>query len=133
MKKYLIDNNLPPGLAVAIRALGERGPEVHAVRELFPGIKEPGDTPDLVWLKQCIDEGDWVIITEDLYPKSPHEAEAWRHRNLTVFRLESGWGDLDVWEKSHRLLKWWPKLVETAENKRPQTWRVPVKSMKLRR
>jgi len=129
--RYLIDNNLPPGLAAALSALDGRR-EVVALRDKFPGDKVPGDTKDVDWLPKLIAEGDWVVITQDL-PKGEHEARLWLESGLTVFFLEKGWKTIELWEKASKLVKWWPKFYATAEGIAPgQQYAVPVKSPVLR-
>ena len=131
--KYLIDNNLPPGLAIALHALDPKKRIVEAQRNKFPGYKAPGDVPDTDWLPTLITEGNWVIVTQD-HAKTEHELRLWHDQTLTVFFLEKGWEHIPLWEKASKLVKWWPTICDTAEKIEPGgSYWIPAKSWVLRR
>lgn len=126
---FFIDNNLPPALAHALDALSKReGHHVHAKRDKFPP-----NTPDVEWLGELAREGDWVILSEDRnILRKPHELAARMESGLTAFFLEKGWSSLNFWTTSAKLVQWWPKIMEQAENVASQVaYRVPVKGAKL--
>ncbi|MBI4582212.1 MAG: hypothetical protein HY718_21125 [Planctomycetes bacterium] len=121
--KFFFDNNLPPRLAQAIQALmGEE----HVVRRLKEGF--PADTSDADWLNTLGSEGGWVVICGD--PKilrRPHELRVLRDARLLSFFLKPGWTNLDFWVQAHKLVHWWPVIMETAKRVAPPAcFLVPV-------
>ena len=60
--KYLIDNNLPPALAHAIRELStvRDNTEVYALKDKFPPA-----TKDIDWITALSEDNDWVVISQD--------------------------------------------------------------------
>lgn len=107
--KFLIDNNLPPALAHALRELSK--PEnhvVHHLKDLFSA-----DTPDIDWINSLSKEGGWVVVTHDNLNKGL-EREALRRAGLLVFFLDKSWKDHKFWDKAQNLIKWWPRIIEQA-------------------
>lgn len=107
--KFLVDNNLPPALAHALRELSK--PENHEVFHLKDRF--PADTPDTVWIGSLSEEGGWIVVTHDNLNKGL-EREALRQAGLLVFFLDKSWKDHKFWEKAHNLVKWWPRIIEQA-------------------
>ena len=110
--KYLIDNNLPPALAHAIRELStiRDNTEVYALKDKFPPA-----TKDIDWITALSEDNDWVVISQDRFKKGNEEKEALRRSGLTVFFLEKQWSKKKYWEKSHNLVRWWPAIMDHAE------------------
>ena len=107
--KFLIDNNLPPALAHALRELSK--PENHEVLHLKDRFA--ADTPDTDWINSLSQEGGWIVVTHDNLNKGL-EREALRRAGLLVFFLDKSWKDHKFWEKAHNLVKWWPRIIELA-------------------
>lgn len=107
--KFLVDNNLPPALAHALRELSK--PENHEVFHLKDRFA--ADTPDTVWIGSLSEEGGWIVVTHDNLNKGL-EREALRQAGLLVFFLDKSWKDHKFWEKAHNLVKWWPRIIEQA-------------------
>jgi hypothetical protein len=107
--KFLVDNNLPPALAHALRELSK--PENHEVLHLKDRFD--ADTPDTDWIKSLSVEGGWIVVTHDNLNKGL-EREALRQAGLLVFFLDKSWADHKFWEKAHNLVKWWPRIIEQA-------------------
>lgn len=60
--RLFIDNNLPPGWAVALNALFQpHGDHVEHLRDRFPGA-----ATDAAWIKALGGEGDWVVLSGDI-------------------------------------------------------------------
>ena len=80
--KYLIDNNLPPALAHAIRELStiRDNTEVYALKDKFPS-----DTKDIDWINALSGGKDWVVISQDRFKKGNEEKEALRRSGLNSF------------------------------------------------
>ncbi len=122
---YFLDNCLPPKWSVVLNALAEgEGYKIVHLREKF---KE--NAKDVDWLKVLGDEGDWVVVSADLrIRRAPQEREAWREAKLTTFLLHERWSDHTLWEKSWRIVQWWPRIVEQAKGVEPgATFVVPPK------
>lgn len=111
--KLLLDNNLPPALARALHQLTirewENRHQVHALRDRFPE-----NTPDTEWIAALSEEGGWVVITHDRLSKGL-EREALKRAGLKVFLLDKSWKNHRFWEKSVRLARWWPRIIEQAD------------------
>lgn len=107
--KFLVDNNLPPALAHALRELSK--PENHEVFHLKDRFA--ADTPDSVWINSLSEEGGWIVVTHDNLNKGL-EREALRQAGLLVFFLDKSWKDHKFWEKAHNLVKWWPRIIDQA-------------------
>lgn len=112
--RYLLDNTLSYRIAQALNALvGHEGHEVRALREIFPEGSE-----DEEWLPALVEQGDWVVITNDLAKKDKNR-EIWMRSGLTTFFLQKAWstGGYQLTDISYRLLKYWPQIVHKASTK----------------
>ena len=108
--KFLIDNNLPPGLASALNELASPfGDTVVHLRRKFAE-----DVADIQWMSALSDEGGWAAVTQDRLSRNPAERAVLRKTNLTAFILARGWGSLEYWEKAWRLVRWWPSIAKVA-------------------
>jgi len=108
---FLFDNNLPPGLAHAIRELCAGEPGVNKVCHLTD-LFAPS-TPDLAWISG-LGKG-WYVISLDKFTKSRGaEREALRRAGHTVYVLDSQWSSHSFWAKSAQLVLWWPQVLEHA-------------------
>lgn len=107
--KFLLDNNLPPALAHALRELSK--PDNHEVQHLKDRFA--ADTQDTDWINSLSKEGGWIVITHDNLNKGL-EREALRRAGLLIFFLDKSWTNHSFWEKAHNLVKWWPRIIEQA-------------------
>ena len=127
--KFFLDNNLSPRFAQALQALeGDGGHEVVHLRSKFSG-----DAKDVAWIRSLASEGNWVIISGDMrISQREFEREAWLNSGLTAFFFAKGWTNIKFWDQAWRLIKWWPAIVEQAQNICPGAgFVVPLKSAKL--
>lgn len=108
--KFFIDNNLPPKIAKALDELCKGEHSVEHLRSRFPAM-----TSDVEWIEALASEGDWVVITQDRLRKGDQEKEAVRRSGLVVFVLDKQWAKLTFWEKAHRLVQWWPPIIDQSE------------------
>jgi len=102
--KCLFDNMLSPRLSRALNALeSEYGmPVVHLKEKFKP------NTPDVEWIKQLAEEGDWFVITKDTgIRKNPNERRVWKESGLSIVFLERSLAEMDFWELSWRLVRYW--------------------------
>lgn len=121
--KFLVDNNLSPALAKALNELSAAEPhEIVHLREHFPH-----DTADHVWIGELGKQGGWSIVSQDRLFKGSLEKEALRRAGLTAFILQRAWTRLRHWEKSWRLVRWWPSIVEISERVDGGAFEVPVR------
>jgi hypothetical protein len=109
--KVFIDNNLSPYLARALHTLLEpEGDQATHLTDRFPP-----DTEDRAWIDALAAEGGWVVISADRrIHRNRLEREAWRRSRLVVFFLSPQWRRLRNIEIAWRLLRWWPRIEETA-------------------
>ena len=111
---FLLDHNLPPSWA---RGLGEFSKdkfefEVHvfSLREKFSP-----NTPDVTWLTELGNQGDWVVVSGDFFRKGKSERELIRKFGLNVFVLGKAWHDKHpFWARTAQLVHWWPRIVGQA-------------------
>lgn len=107
--KFLLDNNLPPALAHALRELSKSdNHDVFHLKDRFSAA-----TSDAIWINSLSQEGGWIVVTHDNLNKGL-EREALRRAGLLVFFLDRSWTDHKFWEKAHNLVRWWPRIVEQA-------------------
>jgi hypothetical protein len=73
------------------------------------------DVADVDWIKKLGEDGDWIIISGDVrITRNVHEREAWKTSGLTAFFLPKQWSTHGMWEKTWRIVRWWPLVVEQA-------------------
>ena len=109
---YLFDHNLPPSWARALDALSNNKFEPGAVGDVVAlRDKFPTNTTDAEWLKTLKDEGNWTVISGDTFRKNNAEKELVRSRGLNIFVLPKVWQSQQHWERTARLIEWWPKIV----------------------
>lgn len=118
---YFLDNTLPPRLARALNVLVEDASrsriEDHV---LHLTEKFPPDTPDIDWINQLADAGDWVIIRGDVrIMRNAHERRAWQQSRLTAFFLKKGWSQQRFWLQAATLVRWWPDIMLQARKVAP--------------
>jgi hypothetical protein len=108
--KFFVDNCLPPRWGPALTALSDPGKfQVVHLRQKFNA-----DISDIDWISALASEGGWTILSGDLrITKLRHEREAWLASGLTAFFLVKGW-DFDFWEKTSRIVRWWPRILEQS-------------------
>ncbi|RCK30233.1 hypothetical protein TH9_19550 [Thalassospira xiamenensis] len=111
---FLFDENMPPKLARAIIELSKGdNHQILLIRDEFGA-----GTSDVSWMTQAhVKYGpDVVAITCDHYiRKRPHEILAFKQNDLRAFILPKLFNQYKYWDKSAFLVRWWPKIVETAE------------------
>jgi hypothetical protein len=120
--RFLFDANLPPDLAHAIRDLCRGDPAVREIIHLSDKFK--GDTPDLTWIPRLGD--GWYIVSIDKFAKSRgQEREALRRAGHTVYVLDPQWSSHSFWQKSARMVLWWPQVLEHAKLTQGGSYRIP--------
>lgn len=125
--RFFFDNTTSSRFVAALRQL-ERDHETRHLSELFRV-----DTPDEEWISKLAEQGDWIVISGDLrITRNPGQRKAWLESGLVAFFLAPGWANLQLWDHSWRLLKWWPAIVLQASRIRaPAGFIVPVSASKL--
>lgn len=113
---FLLDNNLPPAYARALQALSKAEWDgAHTVIHLKDRFAQ--NTPDETWINALANEDYWTVITHDQLNKGL-EREVLRRAGLIVFMLDKSWKDHKFWDKSHQIIRWWPRIVDQAEGMR---------------
>jgi len=101
---FLFDHNLPPSWARAFDALSLKQFDAGAVGSVVAlRDKFPTNTTDAEWLKALRDEGNWTVISCDLFRKSKAEKELVRSSGLSIFVLPKGWQNHQHWARTARL------------------------------
>lgn len=112
--RFFFDNNLSPKIVKALQAL-QPDVQLSHLRDKFSP-----DTLDDVWIQALAAEGQWIIISGDVrIAKNSALRRVWLESDLVTFFLASGWMSLTIWDSAWRLIKWWPRIIDTAENFRP--------------
>ena len=111
--RFFFDENTPLKLVKAIRELDKDNEVIHC-RE-----KWGASTPDKDWMKALGNDGDWIVISNDLnISKQNLEYEAWKESGLTIYFLRKGWNSFHLWEKAWRFVKVWPELIYHGKQNR---------------
>lgn len=110
-----------------LRLLREDAPYevVHLASDLgFRGVADED------WFGRLDPNEQWVILTHDLQiKKRPQELAAWREQGHIVFFLAKGWSLTTFNERVSMLVRWWPTIVNTAENaQRGDGFQIPFRS-----
>lgn len=126
---FLFDHNLPPSWARALDALSNNKFEPGAVGDVV-ALKDKflPNTTDAEWLKTLKDEGNWTVISGDSFRRNKAEKELVRSRGLNIFVLPKSWQSQQHWERTARLIEWWPKIVMQANTVDKAYLEIPWKS-----
>jgi len=117
-----LDENLPPALARALHCLAED--DGHSVIHVTTVI--PRGTPDVNLLRETSELGIHVHITQDHHYRRPDERDTIATLSMAIFVLAKGWQDQLYFDKAARLIQWWPRIIEQAEQARlPAIFLVP--------
>lgn len=110
--KFFFDNTISPFLAEAIDLLQDRQHPITPLRNKFSP-----DTPDESWLPVLGKEGQWIIISGDInITRNPQRKKILKDTGLSAFILFREYNRMGIWEQSWRLIRWWPRLVQTTEH-----------------
>ena len=101
----LLDENLPPCVALALRSLKEKA--VHVVDSDGPGR----GTTDLELFRWLRGQGDeWCLVTRDLrQSKNPQELHAMKSHQLGVFQIQAR-RDLTVFGMGELIVRNWRSM-----------------------
>lgn len=126
---FLFDHNLPPSWARALDALSDNKFDAGAVGHVVAlRDKFPTNTTDAEWLKALKDEGNWTVLSGDSFRKNKAEKELVRSRGLNIFVLPKAWQSQQHWDRTARLIEWWPKIVMQANTVDKAYLEIPWKS-----
>lgn len=103
--------------------------EIESAVDYTPKPDEPDyvSNNDVPWLTRFARGGGQVVISGDTeMVEVPHELEALRRGNFTVFLFERKWNQWSFYEKTSLLLFHWPLILSKIKNaKRPRFWCIP--------
>lgn len=108
--KFLLDHNLSFRYAKVLDALSQQ----EDIRVFHLTERFAADTDDAVWIEALAEEGNWCIVSQDVFRKNDLEKEALRRCGLTVFSLERNWNHQPFWVKATQLVRWWPIIIKQA-------------------
>lgn len=120
--RFLVDNNIGPGVAKGMRCFGE---DVDHLRKHF---RE--DAPDPEWLAEAGRRGWCVLTRDDRIRSRPNELAAVKQHAVGLFVLAGK--NRTRCEIIQQLIRNWPQIKEHARNhSRPFVFKVPPKGAKL--
>lgn len=128
--KLFIDNNLPPGWAIALTALfGAHGNQIEHLRDRFAR-----STNDADWIKALGREGDWVVLSGDFrIAKQRLSRELFIGAGLIGFFF----APKSEKERAHlrfaRLLQLWTSIEAHARDTQKGCFQLPPSGHKFRR
>jgi len=109
--KFFFDNNLAAKIAKGLNGFVSPDHQVVHLREQFAA-----NTDDTVWMTQLAKQEGWIIITADVrIGKNPHEVEAWKQAEHTIFFLKPGWLKMTFWDQAQKFVKCFPEIIKKAE------------------
>ena len=119
---YLLDENLPYRLAVAIDALHNRdnpGSPVLSVRDRgWAGYSDPQ------WISRLAQSSEnWSILTRD---RMRSELDMLNQPNLTWVILNRAWNRMTYWDVAWKLIKAWPEIAEHTNANPSRIYRLRV-------
>jgi hypothetical protein len=108
--KVVLDENMSPALARALRELFTGQHDIIHVRERFGQ-----GTTDVTWIRTLSSEGRWVVISGDRrITRSKLESAAFRSSQLVGFFLSKGLHKAPVRKQMERLLALWDRIEQQA-------------------
>jgi PIN like domain len=109
--KLLLDNNLSPRIARALRELFVDDHSVVALRDKFST-----SVSDLEWITALDAETGWAVVTKDLRIRTrPHERAALDRSRIVYFFLSGSWSKYGVEETTARLIRLVPKMAAQTD------------------
>ena len=118
----MFDSNLPPGLAEALRVLGE--PAEH-VNEIFAPA-----TPDETWIRHAGERGMCVISRDVNITRRPHELRVLREHEVGAFFLLPGKRSPPLCKIIQTIIRHWPDLKRVAASEdRPFQYQIGERSV----
>lgn len=125
--KIAFDEHIPIQLADACKALDGEDRllrvEIVSARE-FAVPKAESDVP---WLQEFAASGGRVVISGDAKMRGKlHEQKALLEAGFVVFFWDRRWNAENGYVKAAMLMRWWPYILEVAENaNRGQFFEIP--------
>jgi PIN like domain len=124
--KIAFDEHIPPEMVIPVRTILEKKVDVDVV--MAKDYAEPPATSDVPWLCKFAAAGGRVVITGDRRMRSRlDEQAALRELGLIVFFFPKAWNHWCMTDKCAFLLKWWPTIIEKAEqSKAREFWEMKL-------
>jgi PIN domain-containing protein len=127
--RLFFDHNISPAMARAFRELFRGEHEATTLAEKF----RP-DVPDVHWIKELSDEGNWIIISGDRrITRNRAEYNTFRNSNLIGLFLSPGLCKSKVTKQMERILALWENIeTVTRTVAGGAMFELPTKSNRLR-
>ena len=107
MMKFVFDENVPPKIAYALKALG---------KDACPYFEHwPKGARDLEWIPHASAKG-WCIVTSDRL-RHPYERAALRQHNARIILLTTR--NLQIWDQVRLVINRWEQIEATAAKEKP--------------
>ncbi len=131
--RFMFDQNLSWRLASIVDAYDEEHSIAHISRLGGLGLSEK--SPDLDWIETLqAHEERWAVFTTDRNILSnPVSRRVFRESGLTFFLAVRNWKGVSAYERSWKLLRLWPQVVEAAKLTRPAVYLIRPKLAKVER
>jgi len=127
--RFFFDNCISPKIVEALKLLDDQGHTYEHLKWKF----NRGDLKDDEWLPKLKAEGDWIIISMDLFNKTQEENQLMREAGRSVYIFAEGHVQLPHWEIVRRIVTWWPRILDHAKSaKKGECSLIPMTSNKFR-
>ena len=109
---FIFDENLSFRLTRGLREIYDT--DVYSIKHLADDLGF-GGVPDTEWLPKLPKKEQFALLTKDYHvERRPHERKAWADAGLITFFFKEGWFHEIGNEQAWRMVRWWPKIVETT-------------------
>ena len=120
--KFLVDNNIGPGVAKGMRCFGED--VMHLTEHFRPDVSDPE------WLARVGKDGWFVLTRDDRIRSRPNELAAVKRHGVGLFFLSGK--NRTKCDIIQQLVRNWPGIKDHARRNRPPfAIRVPPTGTKL--
>ena len=127
--KLLIDNNLPPRLAVALHAIYEPDHKIVALKHYFGR----SDVKDEDWIVSLGKESGWAVLSADMaIAKKRPSRELFVASGLVGFFFSPAMQKWPLPRQSARLLTIWPQMVKLMGTVANGVYEMPASGSKFR-
>ncbi|MBA3811167.1 MAG: hypothetical protein H0X27_05895 [Caulobacteraceae bacterium] len=127
--KLLVDNNLPPRLAVALAAIFAPDDTVVAIREKFGR----SDLKDEDWIPTLGREGGWAVLSADLnIARKRPSRELFVRAGLVGFFFSPSMQKWPLNKQAARVLMIWPQMLSHMSTTANGVFEMPASGTKFR-
>jgi hypothetical protein len=127
--KLLVDNNLPPRLALALNVIFEPEHEVAALRQKFGR----SDLKDEDWIPVLGGEEGWAVLTADMnIARKKPSRDLFIRAGLVGFFFSASMQRWPLHRQAARVLTIWPQMVAHMTTTANGVFELPASGSKFR-